>query len=833
VAQPAWAQVAQVTAIQLKPTPNGLEILLETTGGASTLVQSAPFPQGFTAEIRNAQLRLPQGNAFRVNNPTERITSVTVAPLDNNRIQVVATGRAGVPTGQVFLRGTQGLVVSLTTPPATAEQIAPPSTPAALPSPSAEELKPQSEEPIELVVTATRTEETTKDVPRSVTVIKRDQIEQQANLSRDLPDLLGELVPGLQPSRQLIYAPTLRGRNALVLVDGVPISGNFTTGFGKEFRSIDPGAIERIEVVRGPSAVYGEGATGGVVNIITRRPQEKFTATSEIGTNLSLTHPEDSLGYNFQQGISGTEGKLDYTFNFGLTKTGDFFDAQGDLIPLFDAGFADSRTNNVLGKVGINFSDEQRLQVSFNRFQEGQNFSYISDPGVETEPGIQKARALEVGELDFIGAPGPGGVNTVLNLNYNHENLFGSQLGLQAYYRDITNRGAFADFRPFDPDSVLDVLRSEQKSERFGGRLQIETPLLQSAKLLWGADYSNEDVSENYDLFDPVEFDTSGSRVLRRTESLINVPPYSVESLGLFAQLQWEASDRFLLSGGLRHERFGVTAPGYTSVFSGPIQGGDRNGNGTVFNAGAVFKATPELSLFANFAQGFSLPDIARLFRRPPEGFNFGEDFELSEPVKVNNYEIGVRGEWQNLQGSLAGFYNTSDLGASVVFDDPARPGRLVRAPQRNYGVEAALDWQPGGGFSLGGSLTYSEGENDVDENGEFLALDSFDIAPLKLTAYVEHQTTPGWRNRLQLLYVGDRDRAFEDGVDPVALESYLVLDYISGIWLGPGELQIGIENLLNNQYATFYSQYLGGLGDSSNYAARGRTLSVGYRFTW
>jgi len=177
VAQPAWAQVAQVTAVQLKPTPNGLEILLQTTGGASTLVQSTPSPQGFVAEIRNAQLRLPQGNAFRVNNPTERITSVTVAPLDNNRLQVVATGRAGVPRGQVFLRGTQGLVVSLTTPPATAEQIAPPSTPAEQPSPGAEELT-QSEEPIELVVTATRTEETTKDVPRSVTVIKRDQIEQ-------------------------------------------------------------------------------------------------------------------------------------------------------------------------------------------------------------------------------------------------------------------------------------------------------------------------------------------------------------------------------------------------------------------------------------------------------------------------------------------------------------------------------------------------------------------------------------------------------------------------------------------------------------------------------
>ncbi|HEY9847476.1 MAG TPA: AMIN domain-containing protein, partial [Candidatus Caenarcaniphilales bacterium] len=114
VAQPAWAQVAQVTAVQLKPTPDGLEILLQTTGGASTLVQSASSAQGFIAEITNAQLRLPQGNTFRATNPTQQISSVTVAPLDNNRIQVVVRGRSGVPTGQVFLRGNRGLVVNLT-----------------------------------------------------------------------------------------------------------------------------------------------------------------------------------------------------------------------------------------------------------------------------------------------------------------------------------------------------------------------------------------------------------------------------------------------------------------------------------------------------------------------------------------------------------------------------------------------------------------------------------------------------------------------------------------------------------------------------------------------
>ena len=102
----------------------------------------------------------------------------------------------------------------------------------------------------------------------------------------------------------------------------------------------------------------------------------------------------------------------------------------------------------------------------------------------------------------------------------------------------------------------------------------------------------------------------------------------------------------------------------------------------------------------------------------------------------------------------------------------------------------------------------------------------------------VENQTLPGWRNRLQLLDVGDRDRAFDEGVEDFPIESYLLVDLISRISIGSGELQIGIENLFNNQYFPASSQYLGGLSNplapnlpfDENYTAgRGTTLRVLY----
>jgi iron complex outermembrane receptor protein len=60
----------------------------------------------------------------------------------------------------------------------------------------------------------------------------------------------------------------------------------------------------------------------------------------------------------------------------------------------------------------------------------------------------------------------------------------------------------------------------------------------------------------------------------------------------------------------------------------------------------------------------------------------------------------------------------------------------------------------------VGVTATWTEGENNVNNDGKYLALNSITVAPLKLTAYVENQTLKGWRNRLQLLYSGNRERA-------------------------------------------------------------------------
>ncbi|HAA26647.1 MAG TPA: TonB-dependent siderophore receptor, partial [Cyanobacteria bacterium UBA8553] len=111
-AQPAWAQVTQVTDVRVEATPDGLQVILQTADGSSPQVFTSSNDRAFVADIANAQLRLPEGTQFRRENPAEGVTSIVVQSLDTNSIRVTVTGEAKVPVVKV-IPSEQGLVFSL------------------------------------------------------------------------------------------------------------------------------------------------------------------------------------------------------------------------------------------------------------------------------------------------------------------------------------------------------------------------------------------------------------------------------------------------------------------------------------------------------------------------------------------------------------------------------------------------------------------------------------------------------------------------------------------------------------------------------------------------
>lgn len=843
---PVMAQTTTVSDVQLLTTEAGAVLQVQTQGGRVPQFFETRNGNTLAIDLINTQLR--SGEGFQQANPAPDISSIEVGQRSPNTVRITLVGEQNPPNVS-FTPNPQGFAVEINPKDAIPEQ-PPAESPQATPSPSASE----DLEPIELVVTATRTEEEKTDVPRSVTVIEREEIEQQSTITNNLSDILGKTLPGFAPPNQSINTnnQSLRGRDFVVLIDGVPQSTN--QGLDSPLATIDPSAVERIEVVRGPTAIYGGNAAGGVINIITRTPTDRpFSATSKLGIQGSLSNLEsDSIGYTLQQTFTGDLGDVDYIVTASFEDIGAFFDAEGDRVPKsaftdFASLTSESNTFNVLSKVGWDLSSEQRLQFTVNHFNLRNSSNFVADTNISED---EKARAVEVeGGLNFEEEPGTS--NTVLNLSYNHEDLLGSRVNAQLFYRNVNTRTGTGSLSLPDQEIGFPVaFQTTVDFERWGGRLGIETPLAQEDKLnlFWGIDYDEQgDRNQNFNLLEDTDDGPGVNFEVVSIPTAGQTPVDRIASFGAFAELAWEVTEAWNLRGGLRFENITVANNNFRPFDSGVIYEGsrdpeeflgelipasERSFSNTVFNIGTTVDVTNNLNVFANFAQAFKVPDFRRALRG---GLSIREDIDRLEPQVIDQYELGVRGNWDTVQASIAGFYTFSELGITLeqvsVEGRPLPINRQLRAPKRTWGIETQVDWQPSDNWQVGSSVTWVEGEVDRNNDGNFIRLGLNDIQPMKVTTYLENQTTPNWRNRLQLLWVGGRE--VNNDLATFDTNSYAVLDLISSIDVGPGQLQIAVENLLNNQYLTFDAQDEENDAFGARAAAPGTRLTINYSFDW
>ncbi|HVZ10514.1 TonB-dependent receptor plug domain-containing protein [Rhodopila sp.] len=163
----------------------------------------------------------------------------------------------------------------------------------------------------EQVVTATRVPSLPVDIPAGVSVITRADIEAKGynSLAEALSDLPGVHVSpsGGLGGQASVFIRGTNSNHVLVLRDGMPINDASDPSGAFNFGLDTLSDIERIEVIRGPMAsVYGSGAIGGVINLISRRGSEQ--GAHWFG-DLSGGYPALIRG---TVGATGIEGPVDY-----------------------------------------------------------------------------------------------------------------------------------------------------------------------------------------------------------------------------------------------------------------------------------------------------------------------------------------------------------------------------------------------------------------------------------------------------------------------------------------------------------------------------------------
>ena len=678
----------------------------------------------------------------------------------------------------------------------------------------------------EVVITANRIKEKKTDAVANVTIIDQKKLQQFIKIAPDMSHLIGMIEPAMSLSTNTTNNryQNLRGRSILVLIDGIPQSTPLRAT-DRDIRSIDPAAVERIEIVKGATSIYGNGAIGGIMNIVTKKSPKNviFGGQTTIGASARDSFKENrGFGYRFNQQFYGNYKGFSYLVDAAMNQTGSAIDGTGEYIsPRY--GLGDVRTYNGLVKLGYQIDDDNKVEAMYNFYQSLQNTPLVASGG----------KYLERPRIGVYDTKDPAAQDEGMRYNhnayikFNSNNIFKrTDLELSAFTQ---HQYAIFDYRKHNARSPRWESSSGQatvKGEKYGIRTQLTSKFLFSenvfTQLLYGADVLIDKTSQ------PL---VDGRYWMPELTSYNSAP---------FLQTKTTFFQYYVLKAGLRYDYIDVSVPNYEVLRlrnTDPrvyVKGGDLTYNNLSPNVGIAYNQFKYFQPFISYSQGFSIFDLGRTLRAAKADVLSKIN---TEPVKTENYEAGAYAElskYVHLSGSY--FYTYSKLGSDLK----SVSGFWVvdRTPQKVYGFEVNADIFPAKWLTLGGSFISFEGKKKSTEDGDWDGYMSGTSIPApKATAYI--RVTPTEYSYLQVnyLHTGSRDRFSPDNRG-VYTEGEGIVYPIDLFSLSAGytfnksfSLALGIENLTDKVYYTPASMLVARDAEYARGNGRYFNLSLTYRY--
>ncbi|MEM8986396.1 MAG: TonB-dependent receptor [Pseudomonadota bacterium] len=662
-----------------------------------------------------------------------------------------------------------------------------------------------------IVVRSTRSERPLEDLSRSARVFSEEDLLRFNQQTTSLQEILGKTIPGFAPpvTEGSAASLTLRGRDPLFLIDGVPIASN--TNFTRFLDKFDPLTIGRTEVVYGPTALYGAGATGGVIQFFTKDPAEEgleFSVGSQFRVYATGDDSFSRDGFSPKANAS-VSGKLtDWLSVFAYVSYEDIngvYSADDDLLSGRSA-FANDTT--YFGKVRIDLTDSQSLTAIVNRTElESADRQFELRGELNDEGAVIAVESPTV----FSYAQPPTNEFLYTALAYQHKDLVGGAFDALFYYSDSEFLNPGSDIRDSRLPEWPGLWQSGRINEEYGVRGQYVRDFGERLNLSLGFDYNTVDSTSLLPISTEEGFDDT--LFFDAAVTAIQNPPFTLDAVGVFLESSYDLTDQLTLTGGVRWDRFDYEVVGpYDVVFTfpplvlpGERPGGEGSADGVSYNIGATYDVRNDLTLFANFSQGFAIPSLGFIGNNVDPGVPVS-DSSLVDPVITDSYEAGVRGQFGDFTYALAGYYTTSDFLTTVSVSSDTGLNNRTRAPVRIYGTEFSSSWKVTEQFDIEGSITHVVGEVDPNDSDDFIAISTQDVPPLKLSLNPSYEITPEWSVFGQWFYVADREAGFNAGTDPRAVQSYSLFDIGTTYQLdiagrGAGVFNFQITNLFNEDY--------------------------------
>ncbi|WP_296943020.1 TonB-dependent siderophore receptor [uncultured Massilia sp.] len=623
------------------------------------------------------------------------------------------------------------------------------------------------------------------DTPASLDVLTRKQLDERGDV-----DLTAAIVraPGLSSlphpgnSGSSLAARGFTDTTSVMrLYDGLRQYG----GAGLSF-PFDTWAVERIEVLRGPASVlYGEGAIGGVVNVVPKQPTRGAVQ-------------------NAVQAMLGTEGTRRVAFGSGGAIDGRWayrVDASADRSDGWvDRG--DSRNRAFSGALRFDVSPDLYLKLAL-AWGHQQPMRYFGTPlvdGSQLEALRDKNYNVADAVIDYR--------DRWIGLDANWRASDAVTVRTRFYRIDSNRHWRNAESYVYDPATRLveraddtEILHDQAQNGNttsatyqgslFGLKHQVAAGFDVSSSSFTHTNNTYVGSPGPVDLFDPVPG--------LFASSVPTIPRYRTRArqYALFAEDRLELAPRWSVLGGVRYDHATLAR---TDLVAGR-QAYDRTFADTGWRVGTVWEARPGLALYAQYARAAD-PVGALLFLSPANS-RFQNATGRQVEAGVKQELPGRRGEW-----TVAVYDIAKD---NLLTRDPANPAQSIQVGRRSSrGIEGTLNLALAPGWSLDANAALLRARfDDFVESVAGVPVSRAGNVPTDVprrlaNLWLHWQPLPAWSASAGLRHVGER---FADNANRLRMPAYTTAD-LSLRWKLAAQTSLTLHgaNLFDKRYyATAY----------------------------
>ncbi len=637
-------------------------------------------------------------------------------------------------------------------------------------------------------------------VPATVDVMTRDDVRNSGAIS--LQDALTRL-PGVtiadEQGNRVQPGLSFRGFQATpvtgvpqgisVFLDGVRVNEPGAEEVNFDLLPLDD--VDRIEVIRGASAIFGRNALGGAVNIVTRRGEDVRELSPEVGAG--------SFGLRkFRVRLSGPASPFDYYVAGSLLQEDGWRDVSA------------VRLGKVFANVGVTRGDTDAT-LSFQRAQ-----NRIEQPGSLPSSELRRDRTLNYTGGDFF-AP----LLNQVTLNVRQQVGAHARLSVNAFGRTL-------DAEQFNVNLLGANARSFTHTVSAGTTVQLDHDATRSGRanrLTVGAEYVHHDVA----LTSFQEAHDTGARTLdsKVHDDEHGVAAYAQDTLEVARDLL-RGDDALVLTVAarwdwLRHSIGDSSPPGQR-----PSAAGTATFDRVTPRAGLNYDLSKSAGVYVAFAQGFRAPAFLELTCAGPGAVCPGLQAGVApdpplKAVAANHYELGARLEPRPWLRLTAAAFRTDVRNDIFAVSPTGTTGIFFQnvGDTRRDGVELAAHARIGQQWQVRASYTYTDAtfRDGVDLAAprrtpgcttpvcieRVSAGDELPSVPRhRLCAGIEHQITPWLTLWLDAAYVGSQRLRGDESNAARPLAPYAVVNGGASVRWKSLTASIAIENLLDERYETF-----------------------------